>query len=387
MAIAMASVGGAGFLHYNMTQEEQVAHLKVVKAHRLGYVTRPEVRGPDATLAECDALATSRGFTSVVVTDTGIVGGKLLGLVSSRDGDLAMDRSTKLKDVMTKAADLVTGKASQDIDTLEDILLKSKKGKLPVVNDKGELVGLMTRASVKSKKLLPPPGAPSLDKKGRLERAVGPADRSRLDQYFTSVRELEQRLDRSIEWEHRPKPQVDYAEPQDIADAARVIEKSRLMFDLVRLAFETDSTRVVTLSLSTFAIVAAVPGVKNETHELTHHGNDPAKIAELKKLEESQLQTFGSLLTSLRGSGEQGPSLLDQTAVLYGSCLGNANSHSNRNLPIILAGGGFRHPGHLAFDADRNEPLANLFVSLLQKLGIEADSFASSTGTLRGFET
>ena len=159
------------------------------------------------------------------------------------------------------------------------------------------------------------------------------------------------------------------------------------MFDLVRLAFETDSTRVVTLSLSTFAIVAAVPGVKNETHELTHHGNDPAKIAELKKLEESQLQTFGSLLTSLRGSGEQGPSLLDQTAVLYGSCLGNANSHSNRNLPIILAGGGFRHPGHLAFDADRNEPLANLFVSLLQKLGIEADSFASSTGTLRGFET
>ena len=110
MAIAMASVGGAGFLHYNMTQEEQVAHLKVVKAHRLGYVTRPEVRGPDATLAECDALATSRGFTSVVVTDTGIVGGKLLGLVSSRDGDLAMDRSTKLKDVMTKAAEI--GRAS-----------------------------------------------------------------------------------------------------------------------------------------------------------------------------------------------------------------------------------------------------------------------------------
>ena len=83
MAIAMASVGGAGFLHYNMTQDEQVAHLKAVKAHRLGYVTRTEVRGPDATLAECDALATSRGFTSVVVTDTGIIGGKLLGLVSS----------------------------------------------------------------------------------------------------------------------------------------------------------------------------------------------------------------------------------------------------------------------------------------------------------------
>ena len=157
MAIAMASVGGAGFLHYNMTQDEQVAHLKAVKAHRLGYVTRTEVRGPDATLAECDALATSRGFTSVVVTDTGIIGGKLLGLVSSRDGDLVMDRSTKLKDVMTKAADLVTGKASDAIEKLEDALLASKKGKLPVVNDKGELVGLMTRASIKMKKLLPPP--------------------------------------------------------------------------------------------------------------------------------------------------------------------------------------------------------------------------------------
>ena len=183
MAIAMASVGGAGFLHYNMTQDEQVAHLKAVKAHRLGYVTRPEVRGPDATLAECDALATSRGFTSVVVTDTGIIGGKLLGLVSSRDGDLVMDRSTKLKDVMTKATDLVTGKASDAIEKLEDALLASKKGKLPVVNDKGELVGLMTRASVKSKKLLPPPGAPSLDKKGRLlcGAAIGtrPADKER----------------------------------------------------------------------------------------------------------------------------------------------------------------------------------------------------------------
>ena len=226
-----------------------------------------------------------------------------------------------------------------------------------------------------------------LDKKARLERAVSPADRSRLDQYFTSVRDLEQRLERSIEWEHRPKPKVDYAEPQDIADAARIIDKSRLMFDLIRLAFETDSTRVVTLSLSTFSIVAAVPGVKNETHELTHHGNDPGKIAELKRLEEAQLQAFGGLLAAFRESGEQGQSLLDQTALLYGSCLGNANSHSNRNLPIILAGGGFRHPGHLAFDTDRNEPLANLFVSMLQQLGIEADAFASSTGTLRGLDT
>ena len=226
-----------------------------------------------------------------------------------------------------------------------------------------------------------------LDKAGKLERAVGPEDRGRLDQYFQSVRELEQRLVRSAAWESRPKPTVSYPEPKDIADANRVIEKSKLMFDLVRLAFETDSTRVATLSIATFSVVPAVPGVKNETHGLTHHGNEPEKIAELKKIEEAQMQAFGGLIDAFGKSSEAGGSLLDRTQLLYGSCLGNANSHSNVNLPLILAGGGYRHPGHLAFDESRNEPLANLFVTVLQRLGVEAGSFSSSTGTLRGLET
>ena len=184
MAIAMASVGGAGFLHYNMTQEEQIANLKAVKAHLLGYVTRPEVVSPDATLEFLDELATRRGFTSACVTDTGAVGGKLLGLVTSRDAELVADRSTKVVDVMTSASDLLVGSATDDVAALEELLLKSKKGKMPVVNaETGELVGLITRASIKQKKLLPPPGAPSLDKKGRLlcGAAIGtrPADRDR----------------------------------------------------------------------------------------------------------------------------------------------------------------------------------------------------------------
>jgi hypothetical protein len=212
-----------------------------------------------------------------------------------------------------------------------------------------------------------------------------PADRARLDQYFQSVRELEQRLVRAVEWENRPKPVVDYPEPKDVADANRVVEKSMQMFDLVRLAFETDSTRVATLSISTFSVVPAVPGVKNETHGLTHHGNEPEKIAELKKIEEAQMRAFGGLIAAFGKSGESGSSLLDQTQLFYGSCLGNANSHSNRNLPLILAGGGYRHPGHLAFDETRNEPVANLFVTMLQRLGVEADSFSSSTGSLKGF--
>ena len=225
-----------------------------------------------------------------------------------------------------------------------------------------------------------------LDKAGRLERSVAPEDRSRLDQYFSSVRELESRLARSIDWENRPKPVVAYAEPDDIGDATRVIEKSKLMYDLMRLALETDSTRVITLTLSTFSVVPHVPGVNNETHGLTHHGNEPEKIAELKKIEEAQMRAFAEFLGSLRNAQQHGTTLLDHTQILYGSCLGSANSHSNQNLPLILAGGGYRHPGHLTFDEKRNEPLANLFVTMLQRLGVETDAFASSTGTLRGLD-
>ncbi|MFM9001410.1 MAG: DUF1552 domain-containing protein [Opitutia bacterium] len=223
-----------------------------------------------------------------------------------------------------------------------------------------------------------------LDKARRLERSSDPADRARLDQYFQSVRELEGRLQRSIAWENRPKPKVDYPMPKDIADANEVVARSRLMFDLIRLALQTDSTRVVTLSLSTFSVVPHVPGVKNETHGLTHLGNEPEKIAELRRIEEAQLKVFGELLGSLRGTPETGGSLLDRTQVLYGSCLGNANSHSNQNLPVILAGGGFRHGGHLRFDPVNNTPLANLFLSMLRKMEIDADRFASGTLPLKG---
>ncbi len=225
-----------------------------------------------------------------------------------------------------------------------------------------------------------------LDKAKRIEKSAAPQDRERLDQYFQSVRELETRLQRNIEWEKRPKPKVDYPQPKDIADANEVIARSKLMFDLIRLALQTDSTRVVTLTLSTFSVVPHVPGVKSETHGLTHHGNEPEKMAELRKIEEAQLNVFGELLKAFRGVNETGGSLLDHTQVLYGSCLGNANSHSNQNLPLILAGGGFKHGKNLSFDSQNNTPMANLFVSMLQGLGIEAGKFASSTGSMPGLD-
>lgn len=225
-----------------------------------------------------------------------------------------------------------------------------------------------------------------LDEAGKVAQQASQRDRDRIEQYFTSVRDLEERLVRAQEWEDRPKPAVAYPEPVDIDDKTRLVERSKLMFDIMRLAAQTDSTRFMTCYISTFHIVPLVPGVRNETHGLTHHGNEPEKIAELRKIEEAQIMAFEHLLRSLRDVDEGHGTLLDNTMVLFGSGLGSANAHSSTNLPLLLAGGGFQHGGHLEFDEQRNEPLGNLFVTMLQRLGIETDSFSTSTGTLRGLD-
>jgi Protein of unknown function (DUF1552) len=220
----------------------------------------------------------------------------------------------------------------------------------------------------------------------RLEREVGAADQQRLDQYFASIRELEQQLVQATEWENKPKPKVALREPKDFRESSALISRVRSTFDVLKLALETDSTRVVSLFIQPLGVLTEVPGVEHETHSLTHHGNRAEMIAELRKIEEAQFTALRDFLVSLKGVAEGPRTLLDQTAVLYGTCMGNANGHSNINLPMLLAGGGFRHGQHLAFDTKRNEPLANLFVSLLQRLGIEVGEFSSGKGTLRGLE-
>src|SRR3982751_1609111 len=147
------------------------------------------------------------------------------------------------------------------------------------------------------------------------------------------------------------------------------------MFDVMKLALETDSTRIVSLFIDTTVI-----------HNITHHGNRPEALGELRGHEEKQFDALGSFLTSLSGVKEEGQTLLDRTMVLYGTCMGSANSHSNVNLPVLLAGGGFKHGQHLAFDTKNNYPLSNLFVSMLQRLGIEAGEFSTGKGTFRGLE-
>jgi len=224
------------------------------------------------------------------------------------------------------------------------------------------------------------------DEARSLEKGLPARDKERLDQYFTSVRELEQRLQHAESWERKPKPVVNAPMPKDIPSDTEVEAQTNLMYDTMRLALETDSTRIITIYLGPLLITPNIPGVKNQTHALTHHGNDEAKIAELKKIEEAQFRSLARLLDGLTSVKEANGTLLDHTMLLYGSNLSNANSHDTTNLPLIFAGGGFKHGQHLVFDKKNNKPLANLFVTMLQRMGIEADKFASSTGTMTGVE-
>ncbi|MBL8795745.1 MAG: DUF1552 domain-containing protein, partial [Planctomycetia bacterium] len=224
------------------------------------------------------------------------------------------------------------------------------------------------------------------ERAARLEKSVGAADRNRLDQYFTSIRELENQLKQAEAWEHKPKPTVKMTQPEDIKDSGLLLNRFRMTLDIVRLAIETDSTRVVTLFLETLGVLLGVNGVSNETHSLTHHGNRPEMVEELSKIESAQLRILHEFLKGLKETREGETSLLEQTSVIYGTCMGNANGHTNRNWPVLLAGGGFKHGQHLAFSKEQNLPLANVFVSVLQRLGLEMDRFASSTSTMRGLE-
>jgi len=217
-------------------------------------------------------------------------------------------------------------------------------------------------------------------------RRVGAADRDKLDEYFSSVRELEQRLATSEAWAHKPKPKIDAQPPRDITDGSDLIGRMRLLFDLVPLALQTDSTRLLTILLQGANSVPPVEGVTMDHHNLSHHGKDPAKIAQLRLIEEAELGVLRDLLAKLKTKQEGGSALLDRTMVLFGSNLGNANSHDTRNLPILVAGGGFQHGRHVAFDAKKNARLCNLFVTMLQRLGVETDAFGTSTGTLTGFD-
>jgi len=225
-----------------------------------------------------------------------------------------------------------------------------------------------------------------------LQRGLGSKDKDRLEQYFTSVRDLESRLQASQGWETKPKPVVDAAPPVDPASPAAYVQKVQVMYDIARLAFQTDSTRSITLMLDSVAtpVVEGIPDVAiNEGyHNLSHHGKSDDKMGQLRALDMAHMKLLSKMYENFKGVSEGEDNLLDRTMIYYGSNFGDANQHTCFNMPVILAGGGFKHGQHLAFPTEftLNYPLTNIFVSMLQRMGLEVDKFASSTGTMRGLE-
>ncbi|MCM8531157.1 MAG: DUF1552 domain-containing protein [Lentisphaeraceae bacterium] len=212
-------------------------------------------------------------------------------------------------------------------------------------------------------------------------------DKVKFDEYMTSVREVEKQMVRMQEWEKKPKPEVSYKAPKEIDGKADVVGKASLMYDLMHLALKTDSTRLITMNMQGHFIVPPVNGVVEGYHTLSHHGMKPEKLDQLALIEDAHMKAFAKLLKNLEGVNEGGKTLLDNTMVLYGGNMGNASTHDNRNLPVIMAGGNFKHGQHLAYDPKKNEHLANLYVQMLNGLGIETKKFGSSTrGYLKGFE-
>ena len=222
------------------------------------------------------------------------------------------------------------------------------------------------------------------DQTASMTKKLGREDNETLDQYLTSVRELEGRLAMQEKWAKLPKPKVDQKPPTDIEDRADFIGRMRLMYDLIFLAFRTDSTRLITFCGAGGNYVPTLEGVDEDWHNLSHHGKDPKKIEKLALIELEEMKLFADFLKRLDGAEEGGHTLLDQTAIISGSNLGNASSHNNTNLPVIAAGGRFKHGQHLAFDPAKPPPLCNLFVSYLQHLGVEAGSFSTGSEPLDG---
>ncbi len=212
-----------------------------------------------------------------------------------------------------------------------------------------------------------------------LMREVGAGDRDKLDAWFTSVRDLEQRLAANEAWTHRPKPKVSLAPPARIPRDNEV-EVDRIFLDIVHMALATDSTRFITLHI-TGNNVQGIEGVDESYHSLSHHGMDDEKLAQLAIVEQGVVNAWGHFLRKLKSD-----KLLDETMVLLTSNLGNASSHDNKNMPVLFAGGGFKHGQHLAFNQKDNYPLPNLYLGALQRLGLEQERFATSTGTMTGLE-
>jgi hypothetical protein len=215
-----------------------------------------------------------------------------------------------------------------------------------------------------------------------LAATLGQGDRRRIDLLLTAIREAEQQLQQDQTWVLKPKPKVKMAPfTDDHTSDLFTLDRERQWYELVHLALQTDSTRVIALWLWSYGRVN-IPEVAIGHHDATHHGQDEGKIRQLALIEEAEMRLFAGFLKKMKETSEGGQSLLDRTVVFYGSNMGNASAHTCDNLPVLLAGGGFKHAGHVAYDRKSNKPLSNLFVRMLRQMDIDLDRFGSSTGAV-----
>jgi len=217
-----------------------------------------------------------------------------------------------------------------------------------------------------------------------LKRTLSARDQQQVTDYADAVRDMELQLQADEAWVTRPKPVVAETPPADNLERSDNVGRAALLFNLTKLALQTDSTRVVTIFIRGMDLKPEIEGVHEDHHGLSHHGRNPAKIEQLRRIERAEMAAFRDFLTALRDTREASGTLLDQTQVLLGSNLGDASGHGTSNLPILLAGGGYRHGQHLAGDPKNNTPLGKLFVSMLQRFGVETDRFGSGVGTIGG---
>ena len=214
----------------------------------------------------------------------------------------------------------------------------------------------------------------------RLQKTLGPGDRAKLSEYLQSVREVERRIQQA-EAETQENPLSDLDRPTGVP--AAYADHARLMFDLQLLAFQGDVTRVITFQLARETSNRTYPeiGVSDPHHPLTHHGNDPEKVAKVAKINRFHVSLFAEFLQKMQSTPEGNGSLLDHSLYLYGSGMGNPNVHDHQNLPILVAGGAAgRMRGGRHITLEHPTPLANLHLTLLDKVGVHLDSFADSQG-------
>ncbi|MFK7777040.1 MAG: DUF1552 domain-containing protein [Gimesia sp.] len=216
----------------------------------------------------------------------------------------------------------------------------------------------------------------------KLKKQLGKSDKRKIDEYFSSVREIEMRIERSTHGEKIKPPEMKL--PAGIPSELQ--EHIRLMYDLLVLAFQTDTTRIATFMVGNAGSNRTYPmvGVNSGHHELSHHRNDEKKIANIQKIDEYLTSQFAYFLKRLKSTPEGNSNLLDNSMICYGSAIGDGNRHSHHDLPIILAGkggGSIKTGSHL--QVPTKTPLSNLYVSMLNRMGAPVKSFGDSTGQLK----